>query len=79
MAAIVLLMSELLKTENVDFLAPGTYYSNPSASNNRRFGVDCGVKERKRGVDGRRKLKNQDQEIDESMEDVKIAVHLIWP
>jgi hypothetical protein len=79
MAAIVLLMSELLKTETSDLLAPAAYYSNPTASINRCFGVDCGVKERKRGVNCKRNSKNKDQEIGESLEDVKIAVHLIWP
>lgn len=72
MAAIVLLVSELLKTENTDLLAPSKYYSNSSASS-RSFGVACGVIERKIN------LKSQDQEIGESLEDVKIAVDLIWP
>jgi hypothetical protein len=79
MAAIVLLVSELLKTETSDLLAPAAYYSNPTASTNRCFGVDSGVKERKSEANSKRNSKSKDQEIDESLEDVKIAVHLIWP
>ena len=78
MAAIVLLVSELLKTKNTDLLAPAKYYSNSSASS-KSFGVGCRVEERKRGTNGKRNLKSQDQEIGENLEDVKIAVDLIWP